>query len=418
MRIRTALVMCLAAIILVSGGCAASFTNDFSSFNSKLYSIVRPYSFNYVSWEITTLFKDVVEKVKDSPEATDLNSQSVVHYFSYVTQLNSLKSDLQMVQAGKIEGDVSLYEDKIKEAEEQVATLKPTVEETLARQISEVLTEQGIDNPFIGNRFKIIFPPVNFKLEEPLNVLIVSPRDKIESIRDITIKQDITTSQKEEIESSLSGLNVSALVVEIGGLGATYPSFVINNADLRFTIDTSIEEWLHQYLAFKPLGFRYVLDLLRISPDPDIPTINETLAGIASRELGALVYDQFYSQYQTDNEAQEGIPVKSGFDFDSTMREIRKNVDNYLAQGQIDEAEKYMEEQRQYLISNGYYIRKLNQAYFAFYGSYAYSGTSIDPIGDEINLLRENSPSLADFIETASKLTSRQALSDLVSQYQ
>jgi len=40
---------------------------------------------------------------------------------------------------------------------------------------------------------------------------------------------------------------------------------VDNSADLRFTIDAAAEEWLHQYLAFKPLGFNYVLNLLGIN---------------------------------------------------------------------------------------------------------------------------------------------------------
>jgi len=63
------------------------------------------------------------------------------------------------------------------------------------------------------------------------------------------------------------------------------------------------------------------------------------------------------------------------------MRNIRRNVDAYLEQGQIDQAEKYMIEQQQFLSANGYYIRKLNQAYFAFHGNYADSPTSVNPIG-------------------------------------
>jgi hypothetical protein len=200
--------------------------------------------------------------------------------------------------------------------------------------------------------------------------------------------------------------------VQIGGLAATYPSFVMNDADLRFTIDTAIEEWTHQYLAFKPLGFNYVLDLLGISHNAEIPTINETVTGIASQELGAMVYDRFYSQYQTGETAQESSPADAGFDFNAAMRNIRKTVDSYLAQGQVDQAEKYMEEQRQFLATKGYYIRKLNQAYFAFYGSYAYGPTSVDPIGEQVRQLRKQSPSLKDFLDTAATFKSSQDLKD------
>ena len=44
-----------------------------------------------------------------------------------------------------------------------------------------------------------------------------------------------------------------------------------------------------------------------------------------------------------------------------------------------------MEEKRQFLAANGYYIRKLNQAYFAFHGSYADTAGSIDPIGPKLD---------------------------------
>ena len=89
------------------------------------------------------------------------------------------------------------------------------------------------------------------------------------------------------------------------------------------------------------------------------------------------------------------------------MRDVRRQVDDYLAHGQVQSAEKYMQDQRQVLASKGYNIRKLNQAYFAFYGSYADSPTSIDPIGNNLKSLRQQSPTLRDFLEQASGLTSK-----------
>ena len=68
-------------------------------------------------------------------------------------------------------------------------------------------------------------------------------------------------------------------------------------------------------------------------------------------------------------------------DFGKLMRETRLTVDRLLAEGQIQEAESYMEVQRKLLTENGHPIRKLNQAYFAFYGTYAHGPASVDPIG-------------------------------------
>ena len=125
-----------------------------------------------------------------------------------------------------------------------------------------------------------------------------------------------------------------------------------------------------------------------------------------------MVYDKYYASYLTDqgSESEDAPAVQPGFDYDAAMRNIRLNVDSYLAQGQIEQAEQYMEAQRQLLNTEGYYIRKLNQAYFAFYGSYADSPTSVDPIGGEIKLLREHSLSIKEFLDTVSGLTNAQDL--------
>jgi hypothetical protein len=414
MYTRLILASILVFILLVTGGCTANPPKYSSSFDDNLKTIVQPYSFDFARWELNTLYNQLKHRITGSPEEEVYTSQSVVRYFSYMVQMNSLKSSMQMLQAGKIQGDIALYEANLKEVEAQITALKPITERTIARQIGQILNEQGIYHPFGDNWFKYIFPPVYFKLEDPLYILVISPRDKIERVRDITIKQDIVTADMEQMESALEKLDMSALVVQIGGLGATYPSFVVNNADLRFTIDVAVEEWLHQYLSFKPLGFRYVLNLLGISHDPAIPTINETVAGIASQELGAMIYDRFYSQYKTENDKKESLPVGSQFDFNAAMRETRQTVDHYLASGQIEEAEKYMQNRRQFLASNGYYIRKLNQAYFAFYGSYAHSASSVDPVGGQIKLLKEHSLNVKDFLDTTSRIKNQDDLNALI----
>jgi hypothetical protein len=136
--------------------------------------------------------------------------------------------------------------------------------------------------------------------------------------------------------------------------------------------------------------------------------MNETVAGMVSKEIGALIYEKYYDRNAADVTNSE---VKEPeFDFNLEMREIRQAVDNYLAQGEIELAEEFMEQKRQYLAKNGYHIRKLNQAYFAFHGTYADKPTSISPIGIEMKELRSRSASLKEFLETAASLTSRQEL--------
>ena len=198
----------------------------------------------------------------------------------------------------------------------------------------------------------------------------------------------------------------SALVVELGGLGVTYPTFVNSNSSLHDVLNAATEEWVHQYLAFKPLGFRYVLDLLGISRSQDIITMNESLAGIVSSEIGDQIYNKYYASYFP--ESNNPPPTESStptFDFNAAMRQIRQNVDTFIANGQIEQAEQYMNERRDYLQTQGYYIRKLNQAYFAFYGTYADTTAYIDPIGTAVQNIRDKSNSIKEFLNTLANMT-------------
>jgi hypothetical protein len=73
-----------------------------------------------------------------------------------------------------------------------------------------------------------------------------------------------------------------------------------------------------------------------------------------------------------------------------------------------------MEARRRFLWEHGYQIRKLNQAYFAFYGAYADSpgggAAGQDPVGPAVQELRRRSSSLADFISRIAWVTSFERL--------
>jgi hypothetical protein len=102
------------------------------------------------------------------------------------------------------------------------------------------------------------------------------------------------------------------------------------------------------------------------------------------------------------------------FNFAAEMNETRVTVDKLLAAGKVDEAEAYMEERRRFFSEHGYPIRRLNQAYFAFYGGYQ-GGTlpgvgGEDPIGPAVRSIRTSSPSIHDFVTRVSDITTRQNL--------
>jgi hypothetical protein len=307
----------------------------------------------------------------DSYYRSQISSRSQPYAFSYTGyEINKL---VEAVQNRSSLADKAGLEDKLKE------------------QIVAVLRDNNIP----------VVPPLVFSIEDTPHLLVVSPRERILYYDRVVLKQEMSTAQQKYLESTIDDLGLSSLVVGLGGFGGTYPPIIENTDDVKFIVHTAVEEWLHQYLALKPLGFRYLLDSIGIKQDPDVVIMNETAAGIISREIAAEVYSRYYysnHSFTTSN--------NDGFDFDAEMRQTRKQVDILLYSGQIGEAEKYMEARRQYFLDNGYYIRKLNQAYFAFYGIYGDSPAAVSPIYGGLEELRAKSGNLKAFLDVVSSFTS------------
>jgi hypothetical protein len=396
-------VLTLLSLFLLGGSCAPA-----PDFDSSLKSIVKPYQFSIARWELKAISDELNSSTFGKGERVEDKVDIVIEYFSLVEPIKSLEAEIAAINAGYKTGDAASLEADLARLQQQKAALNNEVERIIAQQIREVLAEQGIYHPLDNCiKLRIGFPPLIFRLEPPPHLLVVSPRDRIESMREIHLQQDLSLEAMESIEEQVDELGVSSLVVGLGGL-STYPAFVMDDASLQFTINAAAEEWLHSYLVFKPLGFLYLLDVTGISRNYEIATMNETAVGIVSKEIGNIVVQKYYPGYENSPQPPAEEPE---FDFNREMREIRQAVDTYLAQGKITQAEEFMEQKRQYLASMGYYIRKLNQAYFAFHGTYADSPTSISPIGAELKQLREQSTSLKNFLDTVAIMTSRQDLS-------
>jgi hypothetical protein len=403
LKIELAVIAGLLSFCLLAIGCTAT-----KEFNTQLSQIARPYRFHIAQWEASTVFKAAKQAICERDRADSVEVEKVNDYFDTVARIKTLKSEIEAIKAGSKTGELASLEVKLTELQQKRKALVIAAEKVIAKQMKDILSQQAIYNPldkYVG--LKINFPPLDFKLEKPPHLLIISPQEKIESMREIVLQQEMMTAEMEQIEREVDKLGVSSIVVELGGFGGTYPAFVTNEASLRFTVDAAAEEWLHQYLFFRPLGFRYAMDVLGVKRNYEIATMNETVASMVGKEIGDRVVESYYPDSKHADKEQDR---KSGFDFDNEMREIRRAVDEYLAQGEVERAEEFMEEKRQYLASKGYHIRKLNQAYFAFYGAYADRPTSISPIGGEMKRLREQSASLKDFLMSVSSMTSREDL--------
>jgi hypothetical protein len=237
-----------------------------------------------------------------------------------------------------------------------------------------------------------LLPPVDFELAASPGVLVVSPRSRIARERTETLRPDLTLADIEEIERSAeSDGEHSALVVPTGGV-ATYPAIVDIEAGYRGAVATAAHEWVHHYLALYPLGRSYFAG-------PDTRVINETVADMAGDEIARVVVERF-GVPQPQSSAVAGTPRPNGVDPIRVLRDLRLEVDALLAAGRVEDAEQRMEEVRGELANSNSYIRprRINQAYFAWYGTYAGRPESVDPLGPQLRKIRERAGSLHAFI--------------------
>jgi hypothetical protein len=310
-------------------------------------------------------------------------------------------------QAASVEVRIELAD--LKARRDQIAS---TAEAILQSQIASVAADLGL--AVAGQTI----PPVMYRSTSLPWALIVSPRDRIEQVADISLTPDLEVDQHAALEDKVdANLDVSSLVVGIGGIGL-YPTMVAQTSNLNWMSEIVAHEWVHNFLTLRPLGMSYL-------NSPELRTMNETAASIAGKEIGRAVLERYYpelvlppppAQPETTTPAK---PEPPAFDFVREMRETRVTVDELLSQGKVDEAEEYMEMRRRVFWDNGYHIRKLNQAYFAFYGAYADQpgggAAGADPVGAAVRELRLQSPSLAAFLKKIAWMTSFEALQQALS---
>ncbi|MDO8616474.1 MAG: hypothetical protein Q7T33_12185 [Dehalococcoidia bacterium] len=303
------------------------------------------------------------------------------------------------------------------------AQLENRAEDIIEGRITRLLEDQGLAlRPPLFSDLGLVFPPVDFEFDSPPRVLAVSPRDRIHLDASFLLSPglDLQTVTSIEQEAEAARLprryphGVSALVVNTGGV-ATYPSVVSDLASYQSLIDTVIHEWLHQYLAFFPLGSSYF-------KDSETRTLNESVANLGGQALAGL----YFQRYGTLSPIPTPAPVspspagaqtggrQPGFDFGQEMRALRVRVEELLNGGKTAEAEALMEQKRQEFAQHGVFIRRLNQAYFAFHGSYADTPASIDPIGPKLETLLQRAGSPGAFVRLAAGLSSAAELDALL----
>lgn len=366
--------------------------------------------FDFVSWEINASAQKLAHELTlPQLNMTDTEQTAFVRdylrrlgeYEQLEYQINAAYTDPAIPDAAAATREARARRDAIRQ---ELNTRQNLAEAILQEQVESALRDEGFA---VGGQ---VLPPVRFRLTELPDVVIISRRDKIERIDQRELTTGLTVDTFDRIEREIDQrFNVSSMVTPIGGLGA-YPTMLPETSSLDYIARVAAHEWTHNYLlaTFAPVAMNY-------DTDPASRVINETTAALVEQDISPRVLARFYAQPRSELEheppssATGGGDEQTAFDFNAEMRQTRLTADALLAEGKIEQAERYMNERRAVFVQNGYPIRKLNQAYFAFYGAYNATpggapAAGKDPIGPAVQLLRKQSGGAGAFLRAVQSL--------------
>lgn len=372
----------------------------------SLDRVTAGHRFDLTTWEVDAVSSKLVDMARSPARGmADQQAQAGVReYLRLSGRVGELEHEIERAYSNpNLDSPETATDDlrgELAAIRSQLADRSGTIEAILERQLAERIRALGLTT---GGA---VWPPPRLRFSEPPQMLVLSPRDRIERLRTLDLQPDLDSVDRDRIEQSLAQEdNLSAYITGIGGYGV-YPTMVIDRYGLPWTAETIAHEWVHNYLAFHPLGWSFLAG-------GESVTINETVASIVGEEIGQSLLEVYYPDLVPAVEskpAEPAAPAASAaepprFDFGREMRATRLVVDELLAKGYVAEAEAFMEARRLTFVEHGYPLRVLNQAYFAFHGSYATGAASTDPIGPKLRQLRAQSSSLQDFLNAVDGIT-------------
>lgn len=397
--------------------------------------MVVEHKFDYLRWEIEALWDKTTHMITGNHHFMDQRAQVdfVRAYFSDVGKVQQIERQLDQLFFDNPTADTSALDAQRHALRDDLAKRQSTAEAILESQISSVLVDEGF------GVFGQLIPPMSMRFTQMPNLLVVSPRERIQRQIEIALNP-LTLAERANVERQVESLGgLSALVVPLGGM-ALYPAMIQETADLTRAVEVFAHEWVHHYFFMFPLGVSYFIDT---GGGQEAMMINETVADIFGREIAEIVLARYYPETLTQtNRVYIQDEQSNLFDYGGTMHETRVNVDHIMMRiahitrqnervsnsvemtaisnknrADIEalalKVERYMEHRRQIFLQNGYAIRRINQAFFAFYGGYQGGIAGIggsDPIGDAVRDIRAMSDGIYDFVVQMRTITTREGL--------
>lgn len=253
----------------------------------RIKAQIAGYEFNYIAWELDALWQKLSQSLFGwQVYYTDAERKAaVIEYlqltgqiFDHDAQIEAIYADPAVTDPESAAADLAQERDRLLARQRD---LQPIVEPIIERHIEAVLIDEGFGT--LGQ----VLPPVSFRFVETPDVLIVSPRDRIQQDYAISLRA-LTIAERSEIEQNVmtASPNDAAYITGVGGVGI-WPAMVVETRWASIAYEIVAHEWSHHYLFAFPSGQEYLVR-------PESRYINETVATVFGNAMAIKVLERFY----------------------------------------------------------------------------------------------------------------------------
>ncbi|MFZ1401067.1 MAG: hypothetical protein WAS33_29450, partial [Candidatus Promineifilaceae bacterium] len=262
-------------LLLLTVLCLFTFTREWPQFGdefTRILQLVGQRQFDFLSWEVEAIANKAAGVLANHDAFLDEASrkQTVLDFMTLIQQVQQLDGQISQIYADPNVADpaaaTAVLQTELAQKRDELAALQPVAEAIVQDQVGQILVEEEFG--VLGQAWPLVMMQMN-----PLpSLLIVSPRDRIERVYGVSLIPGLSTAERDALETAVfEQLNLSALVVPIGGLG-TYPAMIMETGSINWLAEVTAHEWAHHWMSFFPVGWNY--------GDPQVRIINETIASI------------------------------------------------------------------------------------------------------------------------------------------
>ena len=196
-------------------------------------AFTRPIEFDFVSWTLDALGIKLSQFALGTGNylSYDDRRQAALETLKLVEEIQQDEAKLLEIYADPNIADPqsasAAVREQLQKAYRMRSYLGPLAESIFQNQLSHILAEMGL--ALDGQPL----PPVLYHSTPLPLALIVSPRNAIRQDADVSLLPDLTVDARASLEEKVDqSLNVSSLVVPIGGIGF-YPTMIYQTTSMN-----------------------------------------------------------------------------------------------------------------------------------------------------------------------------------------